>query len=175
MIVAETERMWLAEWQADDWLEFRYIATNPRVMRYIGDGRVWEDGRIRDWVKRQIANQEKVGYSLWKLIGKESNRLIGFCGLQALAKTGEIEIGWWLAEECWGKGLATEAARSVLLVGNERFQLERIVAIAHPDNLASINIMKKIGLKFEKRSDGKELGLAVEDVPVVLYSTDRNS
>lgn len=175
MIVAETERLLLAEWQADDWQEFRYIATNPQVMRYIGDGRVWEDERIRDWVKRQIANQEKVGYSLWKLIEKESNRLIGFCGLQALAKTGEIEIGWWLAEECWGKGLATEAARSVLLVGNERFQRERIVAIAHPDNLASINIMKKIGMRFEKLSDGKELGLAVEDVSVVLYSTDRNS
>jgi ribosomal-protein-alanine N-acetyltransferase len=175
MTVMETERLLIEDWQADDWQAFRYIATNPQVMRYIGDGQIWDDERIQQWVKRQMDNRAAFGFTLWKLVEKSNQRLIGFCGLQFLANTGEIEIGWWLAEDCWGKGLATEAAQSVLQYGLDTFQFKRIISIAHPDNQASINIMKKLGMKFEKLTDGRELGLIVQDVPVVLYSIDKNS
>ena len=54
--------------------------------------------------------------------------MIGFCGLQPLDGTAETEIGWWLAQAWWGKGLATEAARAALRDGFERAGLKRIVA-----------------------------------------------
>jgi [ribosomal protein S5]-alanine N-acetyltransferase len=175
MIVMETQRLLIEDWQADDWQAFRYIARNPEVMRFIGNGKIWKDEWIKRWVNRQIDNRAKLGFAFWKLVEKGNGRLIGHCGMQDLGSTGEIEIGWWLAQDCWGKGLATEAARCVLQYGFEQFHFPRVIAIAHPDNIASLNIMKKLGMKFERLTNGQELGLIVQDVPIALYSIDKDS
>ena len=77
-------------------------------------------------------------------------RMIGFCGLQPLDGTTEVEIGWWLALNSWGQGLATEAARRALQDGFERAGLARIVAVALAANRASIHVMEKLGMKYER-------------------------
>jgi ribosomal-protein-alanine N-acetyltransferase len=82
---------------------------------------------------------------------------MGHCGVQYLADSVDIEIGWWLAKDCCGKGLATEAARSVMQYGFDGFPFGRVIAIANPDNTASLNIMKGLGMKFEKLTVGKAL------------------
>ena len=130
-------------------------------MRYIADGRPWPDERARQFVERQIALFEARGFCLWKLALRLPGRggLIGFCGLQPLPETGEIEIGWWLARAYWGRGLATEAARTALRDGRERIGLQRIVAIAQPANTASIGIMRKLGMRFERMTESR--GIAV--------------
>jgi len=96
---------------------------------------------------------------------KEGRRLIGFCGLQPLPETDEIEIGWWLARAWWGRGLATEAARAALHEGFTRAGLDRIVAIAQPANTASIRIMEKLGMRFERMTESR-------GVPVAMYACD---
>lgn len=110
-----------------------------------------------------MATFDARGFCLWKLLPNEGGRLIGFCGLQPLPETDEIEIGWWLARACWGRGLATEAARAVLRDGFERAGLQRIVAIAQPANIASIGIMRKLEMRFERISVSR-------GIPVVLYA-----
>jgi RimJ/RimL family protein N-acetyltransferase len=152
----------------DDWQEFRAIAADPEVMRYIGDGTPWRGERARRFVHRQIALFEKRGFCLWKLALKEGRGLIGFCGLQPLPKTSESEIGWWLARRCWGLGLATEAARAALRDGFERIGLQRIAAIAQPANAASIGIMRKLGMRFERTTES-------HGIPVVLYARDAST
>jgi ribosomal-protein-alanine N-acetyltransferase len=142
--------MWLLPWQPDDWLLLRPIATDPEVMRYISDGKPWPDERIREFVGRQVAHFDRLGYCLWKLLLKESAEMIGFCGLQPLDGTAETEIGWWLARAWWGRGLATEAARVALTDGFERAGLKRIVAVALAANRASIHVMDKLGMKYER-------------------------
>ena len=92
--------------------------------------------------------------------------MIGFCGLQPLAETPEIEIGWWLARDRWNQGLATEAAREALRDGFERAHLERVVAVAMPANRASIHIMEKLRMRFERETTHR--GFAV-----VLYAVER--
>ena len=133
-------------------------------MRYIGDGTPWLDTRSRQFAERQIALEAERGFCLWKLAPKAGGSLIGFCGLQPLAELGEMEIGWWLARAWWGRGLATEAARAVMRDGFERVRLDRIVAIAQPANTASVNIMRKLGMRFERIVEPR-------GIPVVLYST----
>lgn len=81
---------------------------------------------------------------------RENGELIGFCGLDHLWGGEEIEIGYWLAPDYWGKGLATEAAQAVLRYGFGRLGLLRIVAVAHPENQASIRVLEKLGMAFEK-------------------------
>jgi ribosomal-protein-alanine N-acetyltransferase len=142
-------------------------------MRYIGTGAVWNDDQIQQFVARQIDNAGQFGFCLWKLVEKESRLIIGFCGLQHLGTTGDVEIGWWLARDRWGMGLATEAARCALDHGFTIARLPRIVAIAQPENHASINIMRKLGMTFQGLIRHGDLGKANPEIPIVLYAIDR--
>lgn len=175
MTVLETERLLLREWRPEDWLAFRPIATDPDVMRYITDGVAWTDGQIQRFVTRQINNAERDDFCLWKLVDKANARLVGFCGLQPLGTTDEIEIGWWLARDCWGRGLATEAARSVVDFGFGTAKLARIVAIARPENNASRNIMHKLGMTFVRETDTGEMGKQPPVVKLVYYSLENSA
>ncbi|HXN49659.1 MAG TPA: GNAT family N-acetyltransferase [Bryobacteraceae bacterium] len=148
-MIFETDRLILDTWQPSDWTAFRPIATDPEVMRYITGGAPWSDDRIRLFVDRQVKLYAERGFCRWKLLTKESLEMIGFCGVGQWRDSMDPEIGWWLARRCWGRGLATEAARIALKDAIERVQLDRIVSIAMPENTSSIRIMQKLGLTFE--------------------------
>jgi len=158
-----TERLVFCAWSETDWLAFKPIAIDPEVMRYISEGLPWPDDRIQKFVQRQMNCFRDRGYCLWKLLEPDTSQMIGFCGLQPLANTSDIEIGWWLARSHWGRGLATEAARAALRDGFERAGLQRIVAVAHPANLASRHVMEKLGMRYERDTQHK-------GIDVVLYA-----
>lgn len=158
----ETERLRLEPWWPDDWREFRPIARDPEVMRYINGGIPWDDEQVKEFIDRQVRHFDQYSFCLWRLSELVEPTVIGFCGLQPLVGTPDIEIGWWLAPRHWGKGLATEAAKCVLADGFERCGLERVVAIARPDNAASRRVMLKLGMQYE----GNAL---YKSIPVVRY------
>ena len=162
----QTERLILDTWQSSDWTAFRPIATDVEVMRYITGGVPWTDEQIRGFVDRQVTLYAERRFCRWKLLEKTSGELIGFCGVGFWRDGPQPEIGWWLARRCWGRGLATEAARAALRDAFDRVRLERIVSIAMVENLASLRIMQKLGLKLdgEFESDG---------VRLVRYAIDR--
>ena len=134
-------------------------------MRYIGDGTPWPEERSRQFVERQMALYGERGFCLWKLRPRDGG-VIGFCGLQPLPESEEIEIGWWLARAWWGRGLATEAALVAMRDGFERVGLRGIVAIAQPGNVASIGVMRKLGMQFERMTESR-------GVMVAMYSLAR--
>jgi RimJ/RimL family protein N-acetyltransferase len=162
----ETERLLLLPWRRDDWQQLKPIAQDSEVVRYISNGQPWTEERIRRLVDLQVACYAQRGFCLWRLVDKSSGEMVGFCGLQPLDQTDEIEVGWWLARLHWGKGLATEAAREALHDGFERIGLRRIVAIAQPANQASIHIMQKLGMSFERETTHRGFG-------VVMYAIAR--
>lgn len=155
----ETERLMLCPWQSSDWTVFRPIATDREVMRYINGGTPWEDEAIRRFVEKQVERYDQEGFCRWKLIEKASEELIGFCGLGIWRDCPDLEIGWWLARRCWGRGLATEAARASLHDIFARVNPERVISIARQANAASLNVMRKIGLEWVRdfESDGAAL------------------
>jgi RimJ/RimL family protein N-acetyltransferase len=148
-MILETDRLILDTWQSSDWTAFRPIATDVEVMRYITGGVPWSDEQIRAFVERQVKLYAERGFCRWKLLEKPALEMIGFCGVGQWRDGLEPEIGWWLARRCWGRGLATEAARVALRDAFERVQLDRIVSIAMPANASSVGIMQKLGLTFE--------------------------
>ena len=152
----KTERLTLDSWSSSDWLAFKPIAIDAEVMRYITGGIPWTDEQIQNFVNRQIILLSERGFCRWKLIEPSTGELIGFCGPGVWRDAPDPEIGWWLARHCWGRGLATEAARAALQDALERVRLEKLISIAMPDNTASIGIMKKLGFEFdaEFESDG---------------------
>jgi RimJ/RimL family protein N-acetyltransferase len=67
-IVIETERLFLREWIREDFHRFKPIATNPKVMKYIGTGELWSDERIDRFIDNNIDLYKKYGFCLWALI-----------------------------------------------------------------------------------------------------------
>ena len=172
--ILETERLRLLPWTPGDWLQLKPIAQDPEVVRYISGGQPWPEERIHEFVERQVSGYAERGFCFWRLLHRrpgendKAAEAIGFCGLQPLPGTEEIEIGWWLARAWWGKGLATEAAREAMRDGFERAGLARIVAIAQPENRASIHIMEKLGMSFERETTHRGFRVA-------LYSIEQTS
>jgi ribosomal-protein-alanine N-acetyltransferase len=166
-IVFETERLRFAAWKQGDTTEFGTLASDPLVVRYVSaGGEPWSEERIHEFVLRQMENWKRHRICLWKLLPKDSDKLIGICGLQHLPEGPDVEIGWWLAPGCWGKGYATEAARSALAYGFDVVKCERIVAIAQSANLDSLRVMDRLGMRFEREAVHKGLH-------VVLYAISR--
>ena len=162
----ESKRLLLLPWVSADWHSFKPIATDPLVMKYISGGAIWPDHRIIEFVERQVRHFDELGHCLWKLVLRSNHRLVGFCGLQPLDDLPGVEIGWWLASDLWGQGLATEAAQVALEDGFARVGLKRVVAVALRENRASIRIMEKLGMRFE--SEASHRGFRVD-----LYSIDK--
>ncbi len=106
-MVLETERLILDKWQPSDWEAFRPIATDPQVMRFITGGVPWSDDQIQRFVNGQVQRYAESGYCRWKLFLKPGGEFIGFCGVGQFRDYPEPEIGWWLAPQYWGRGLAT--------------------------------------------------------------------
>lgn len=165
-VILETDRLRFATWGEEDWKELRKLTTDPLVVRYLGTGEPWPDERVQGFVDRQVESWELHRICLWKLLPKDSDTLIGICGLQRLPEGPDVEIGWWLAPSHWGQGLATEAARQALAYGFEVSNFERIVAIAHPANRDSLRVMERIGMRFEREAIHK-------GIRVVLYAIER--
>ena len=162
MIVCESERLYLREWVPDDWKRFRPLATDPRVLRYIGHGKPWTDEQIKARIASWIEVGRRRGWVLWPVIHRDDAELIGFCGFwDGFAP--DVEIGWRLLPEYWGQGLATEAAQAVMEYGFQRWNFPRLISVAQPENKASLRIMEKLGMEFER-------GFLHEGFEVVCYS-----
>jgi len=165
-MILETERLILGTWKSSDWTEFRPIATDAEVMRYITGGTPWTDDQIRNFVDRQVKLFSERGFCRWKLLAKAAEEVIGFCGVGFWRDTLDPEIGWWLARRYWGCGLATEAAVAAMRDAFERAGLERVISVALPENMGSIRIMEKLGLKLECEFEN-------EGVRLVRYAIGR--
>ena len=95
--------------------------------------------------------------------------LIGRCGLVHLDNTPEIEVGYLFAADCWGKAYATEAARAALDYGFTELDLDRIVAITRPENLASQRVLEKIGMRFERNARYYDMEVRYFSIPRARY------
>ncbi|HEY0320755.1 MAG TPA: GNAT family N-acetyltransferase [Pyrinomonadaceae bacterium] len=143
----ETERLVLRQFTPDDLDELVQLRADPLVMRYIGDQ---SREKVEQRLRYYISHYESHGLGMWAVIDKSTGAMVGWCGLIFLDETPEVEVGYGVARDYWGRGLMTEAARASLRYGFERAGLERIVAVAMPENVASRRIMEKLGMHYEK-------------------------
>jgi RimJ/RimL family protein N-acetyltransferase len=144
----ETERLRLRQFRPDDLEELAAIRADPVVMRFIGKGTPYSLEDTRWSLERKIKIWEERGFGQWAVTFKDEPQMLGWCGLDLLDTTEEIEVGWGLARPFWGQGIATEAARAALSFAFETLRLERIVAVAMLANTASHRVMQKIGMKY---------------------------
>ncbi|MBW4664882.1 MAG: GNAT family N-acetyltransferase [Chroococcus sp. CMT-3BRIN-NPC107] len=151
MVVAQTSRLILRQLTLDDLDDLAAIYADPVVMRFFGSTYTYES--TKQWLEERVFKFYKQrGWGLWATIYKMNNKLIGRCGLtpQIVDGTEEIEIGYLLAKEYWGMGLATEAACFSRNYGFEKLGATRLISLIDPDNIGSQKVAKKVGLTYEK-------------------------
>ena len=148
-IILETEQLVLREWAPRDAEALLAIVSDPGVMRYIGDGRPWEGlGRVREWIGRLNESYGARGFGRWAVVERAGGRVVGSCGFAPLPWSGEIDFGYLLARDAWGRGFTTEIGRATLADGIARYGFAEVTASVAPEHAASRRVLTKIGFAY---------------------------
>ncbi len=147
-----TPRLQLRPFTAKDTLPLHSLLVEPGVLRYFPDPSPPPVEKVGKLISRQIKHWAEHGFGWWAVEKPEDCLLMGWCGLQYLPETDEIEIGYLLGKPFWGKGYATEAGLASLRFGFEDLSIEKIIAIVHPENSASKRVIEKLGFQDPVRA-----------------------
>ncbi len=149
----ESERLTYRKMTAADLPWLIEMRSPDAVNRYIGGIRMQNADALAKRMQFYVDCYAKFGFGFCAMELKSTGELIGTSGLQPLEDTGEIEVGYNLSEKFWRQGFGYECAYGWLDYGFNTAGLDRIVAIAHPDNTGSWRIMEKCGMLYEKTED----------------------
>jgi len=156
----ETTRLRLRPLREEDAEELSRIFSDPAVVQYSG-GQSPSLEQVREGIRQHISEHYRDhGYGLLAAELRDTGEIVGRIGFleTEIDATGDAELHYHLAPTAWGTGLATEAARAVLEWGFEQGHLARVVAVIHPDNLASRRVAEKCGLTFWKEIELADSG-----------------
>ena len=134
----------------DDLDKLIELRSDSEVNKYLGGTRLQNPEAIAKRLQVYIDCYDKFGFGVTAMIWKETGEIIGWSGLMPLENSGEIEVGYGMIKEFWGKGIGLETALGWLDYGFNQAGLERIVAVAEPENVGSWRIMEKCGMRYEK-------------------------
>jgi RimJ/RimL family protein N-acetyltransferase len=146
----ETKRLIHRELTHDDLEKLIELRSEDDVIKYLGGRKLQNSEAITKRLDFYIGCYEKYGFGMNLMIWKETGEIIGWSGLQPLVGTDEIEVGYGMIKPFWQRGIGFETAKAWLNYGFNQANLERIVAVASPENTGSWRIMEKLGMKREK-------------------------
>lgn len=172
MNITETERLILRRFTLDDVADMTLVMGDPEVMKYSVSG-VMSFEQTRQFLERILATYQRRGFGLWAVEYKATGRVIGYCGyyFQEIDGKEEVELGYRLARSFWGKGIATEAARSMVNYAFSVLKLPRLISIIDVENVGSIKVAEKCGLTYSKTIDFH--GIAVRIYALNVHESNR--
>jgi len=168
----ETPRLILRPFEADDAPAVFAYRSDPLVMKFVPSGPDRSLAQTERLIEQFQEHQRTCGFSKWAITLKATGAVIGDAGLLLLARDydpevghrlapgdshprlaaegGDAELGYRLSREHWRHGFATESGRAWLGAAFSLFGRERVVAFVHPDHVASIRILSKLGMLCER-------------------------
>lgn len=153
----ETPRLRLRHFTLDDVDRMAAMNADPETMRFM-----WSGTRKREQVENGIrTNRTKAypkGIGFLAVVDKASDEVIGQSGI--VPEHGEIAIGYLLRKDYWGRGLAAEATRALVVYGFETLELASIWASTNVEHRASQRVMEKLGMCFQHEGPIRDLGTA---------------
>ncbi len=169
--ILETKRLVLRQLTPDDLDPLFALYRDPEIRKYFPDGTLtYEETKEElEWIIDVYYGQ--YGFGLWATIHKETGQFIGRCGLipWTINDRPEVEVAYLLDKAYWGQGLATEAVQAIVRYAFEDLQLSRLICLTDPEHVASQNVAKKVGMKFEVEVPG----INGDEIPTVIYSISR--
>jgi [ribosomal protein S5]-alanine N-acetyltransferase len=143
----ETLRLAMREFVPEDSDDLYRLNGDPRVMRYIGDGKPATLARHADIMRRVLGYTRLYpDLGFWYTTRRDTGAFVGWFTLKYCGKSPDVETGYMLLPEAWGLGFATEGATAMVQYGFDDLQINRIIGVTHPRNVASQNVLQKAGL-----------------------------
>ncbi|MCW3838010.1 GNAT family N-acetyltransferase [Sphingomonas canadensis] len=144
----ETDRIILRKWRPADLDPFAAMCADPRVMATLGPV------MTRDETAALIARVEDIGnrygMTFWAMEQRADGTFLGWCGLKPGAAgtpiEQDMEIGWRLRYEVWGRGYAREAAQASLRWAWDNTGTASVAAITTPGNKRSWGLMERLNM-----------------------------
>jgi len=162
-VIFETPRLFLRRFtDADAPLVYK-MNSDPEIVKYIHEPVLENEEQAKKILTDFILPQYKLNLGRWAIHTKADYEFIGWCGLKYIKETGIIDLGYRLLKTAWGKGYATEAAQYTLIYGLRDLKIKEITGMAHVENIASIKVLEKIGMKFTRDE-------IVDGQPVKVYT-----
>ena len=158
-IILETKRLQLRYQRDEDFDFIIKLWTDEKITRYVGGPR--NENILIKSIKNVALNPRKEKYDLWYVVIKNTNKLIGMAGLLPKEIDNEqfYEINYYIEEKQWNKGFATEIANELIQYFLEKKGIQTFIAIIDKENIASIKVARKIGMKYwktEMRNSGEK-------------------
>lgn len=165
--VIETERLILRRFTTDDLEPFFQLCSRPEVIRYAQAKPLESLQQAREYMEAvPFSDYATHGYGRFACEWKTTGEVIGFSGIKWVPEIGDNELGYRFLPEYWGRGLATEAGRASVDFARDTLRLARLVALIHPDNVASVGVVTKLGFSLERQTGYSGL----PDVAIDLYA-----
>lgn len=161
----ETPRLCLRPFKLDDADFILELLNDPAFLQYIGDKGVRNPDEARDYLRKgPLASYDRFGFGLLRVALKEGTS-IGMCGLLKRDTLDHADLGFAFLPRFRAQGYAFESAVAVLAYARAVWGVERVLAIASPDNVASIGLLEKLGFAFERQAQ-----LTEAEPPIKLYA-----
>jgi ribosomal-protein-alanine N-acetyltransferase len=149
-IIVESKRLQLREFCCDDTAYILRQLNEPSFIKNIADRGVRNEQQAKQHiVNGPLASYLKHGFGLWAVQLKSTDAVIGTCGLNKRDNLTDVDLGYALLPEHFGKGYAEEATLACIQVAKNLFHLPRLLAIVNPNNSASRKLLEKIGFQYQ--------------------------
>lgn len=145
-MILETERLYLREMRQSDYKALCLMLQDEDVM-YAYE-HAFNDTEAKEWLDRQLNRYREDGFGLWAVVLKETDEMIGQCGLTIQECNGEnvIEVGYLFQKAFWHKGYATEAAIACKEYAFNELNVEEVYSIIRDTNQASQHVALSNGM-----------------------------
>lgn len=150
-VILETQRLSLREFNPNDSSFILKLVNSPDWLKYIGDkGVKTNEGAVNYLINGPIKSYQENGFGLWLVQLKDTNVPIGMCGLLKREMLENVDIGFAMLPAYMKMGYGYEIASATMTYAKDTLNFEKIIAITDAKNQASIQLLNKIGLTFEK-------------------------
>ena len=166
--ITSTARLQLRELTHDDALFIKDLVNDPDWIRYIGDRNVHSIEDARGYVDKIRTGYEKYGFGLWVVEPLGGGAALGISGLIKRDHFEHPDVGFAFLASARGQGFASESLAGVLERARSHHGIQRLLAITHPENVASQRVLEAVGFRFERETqdpaDGVTLSLFQMDL-----------
>ena len=168
-MILETKRLYLREMNPSDFNSLCRILQDEKAM-YAYEG-AFSDQEVQEWLDRQIYRYQKWTFGLWAAVLKETDKMIGQCGLtmQQWKDQEVLEIGYLFERSHWHQGYATEAAKACKQYAFEKLNASEVCSIIRDSNTASQNVAMRNGMVMKDQWIKHYKGVDMPHYRYVVY------
>lgn len=166
-MIIETERLILRPFRPEDIDAYAEMCADPEVMEFLSaDGSLLSRAEAWRQMAMFLGHWELRGFGTWAVEERATGLFVGRIGLHYPEGWPDRELGWTIAREFWGRGLATEGARAAMDHAFKTLGWSHLVSLIHPDNHRSAKVAERLGQRIQ--------GLAeVRGLHLIMYRADR--